>query len=167
VYGDGLTAEELGAKADALTKEHGRFRWYPDPEDPGSIKKWQTGFTWQGKKYKRVWGTVPPTAIKGRKWNQWKPSIDLMLVYFAYISGAEHPAHAEGNTLGAARWYISERCVHLIDEIKRLQWAPRIVGAQRKREDAVGLRHAIDCERYRALGERMILKVKPELRRGF
>lgn len=166
VYGERLTTDILGWHANEQQKKYGTFRWFPDPENQESIRKWKTGCTHKGETFS-IRGVVNPKFIRGKKYNQWKASVDQVLVNLAYVSGIDHPSYPEGNGLGGARWYVSERCTNLIKEYKKLLWAPKVIGGQRKREDAMGDRHAIDCERYRALGCRMIHKIQAKLVAGY
>lgn len=172
-YAPQSEAEKLGAAAWEITEQARRdvehfqaFRWYPDPEDPASIRKWRTGFEYQGRSYPPVPGLVLPRSLPGKKWNQWKAGIDLLRLLMGYVSKVDHPAYPEGNRLGASRYYVSERCVNLIKEITRYRQNPIEVGKP-IREGAVGDDHAIDCERYRVLGERMRQEIRPQKRRGF
>lgn len=169
-------AERLGALAWEVTNKFRagedrvpgfeRFRWYCDPEDPGSIRKLKTGFVWEGQQYRAVPGLIRPRDIPGKKWNQWKPGVDTLRILLSYVRNIDHPAWPADNKAGGSRVYVSERCVNLIKEIVNWKQFP-IEAGKPIREGAVGESHAIDTWRYQALGERMVSQVKKGLKPGF
>jgi hypothetical protein len=156
-YGSEMPAERLGYEADKLNREVGPFAWYPDPAEPGEIRKWKIGpFMWDGQLIRRVEGTIVPRDIPGKKWNQWKAGIDLLRVMMAYVPRIPHPAYKPlRNNYGGARIYISDACKNLIEEIKGYRRPPIIVGDKDTAQNTLGPHHAIDTLRYQLLGEAM------------
>lgn len=158
LYGEHLSAEQMGAHACYINRSYGGFRWYCDPAEPGEIRKWRTtGFRFGDNHYPDgVEGTVLPSTIPGKKWNQWLVGINSMRTLMGFERNRDHPAYPKGNRLGGARWYVSEKCTNLINELRDYKWAPVQVGTRERRENAIGAHHAIDTCRYRVLGEQMM-----------
>jgi hypothetical protein len=142
--------QEEWAKTRGKTRNF--IQWYGDPYRPGNIKLLQQGFDYDGKHY-------PGLSIKGAKTGRdvgtktgaWQAGIDLLRNMMSLRRGVDHPAWPVGNQLGAPRFYVSDRCKPLLDEIPKYRY-PEIIPGKPIPGDADPLcdDHAIDCVRYAA-----------------
>ncbi|MCU0292537.1 MAG: hypothetical protein MUF10_11220 [Thermoanaerobaculaceae bacterium] len=133
--------EEQGAAAAHFRDVYGVLEWHADPAEPGKLDRWRKGFDWNGRHCR----LAVHEAVK-----HWEAGNDLIRSLLSMRHGVPHPhvVDAAGRpVMGAPRLYVSDRCVHLRQELGAYTQR-KVLPGQPPREGAEGDDHAIDALRY-------------------
>jgi hypothetical protein len=135
-YKAGVDDEVQAFEARRLQLQHGIMNWWHPPDDPGTTKKWRSGFWYEGKKY-RVHGVHDADASRASGWS----SLRTLLA----------PVR-RGTSDAIPGLLISERCVETIREAEDLRRPTEIEMGQAKGHTkdgaTIGDEHAVSALRY-------------------
>jgi hypothetical protein len=135
-YRSGQNHEDQGYEAWKIAREYGTDRWYCPHDQPQAVNKWRRGFhrARDGKTY-RVDGVVDADTRGGSRAAGFSTIRNLLA-----IKANEEPG-----------LYISDKCVNLIREMRRLRRPDKNEAGRSPKEGETDPRdddHAVDAMRY-------------------